>query len=112
MITIHTFKRLALAIKNNGEVCDRKIDDAIFRVCEASELVLVLTEYRSGWIPEGIIFNLFGEEFYLTPDGAISITEKDDAGNDAVYSLTDEILLGVVSSFLSWRLKIIEKLKV
>lgn len=111
MLDKETFKSLALAIRDNGDVDDREINGSVFKVCEISELTLVLSRHKAGWEPEGITFELFGSEFFLTPDGSISIVDEDD-DNEAIYSLSDKSLLVAVSSFLSWRLKILEKMLV
>lgn len=112
MITIEDFKGLAIAIRDKGSVVDRKIDGEFFKVCEINEMKLVLTQYRKGWIPEGIIFQLFGEDFYLTPNGSISVTSDAEEENENVFSLSDDELLSVISSFLRWRLKVLTALKV
>lgn len=112
MITKDTFRRLVIAIRDKGEVDDRKINGSLYKVCEISEMTLILSKHERGWAPEGITFELFGAEFFLTTDGSISIIENENEDNEEIYSLDDQALVSVVSSFLKWRVTILEKLDV
>lgn len=112
MLDQETFKRLVIAIRDTGDMNEREINGTLYKVCEISELSLVLVKYPKGWAPEGITFELFGIEFFLTSDGSISIIDEDETDNENVYSLSDQSLLNAVSSFLKWRLKVLEKLMV
>lgn len=110
MITRENFKRLIYAIREHGTLNHRELNGQVYKVYEVSELTLVMSQRQKGWVPEGITFELFGAEFFLTQDGAISIIEDSDNENDTIYSLSDQTLLSVVSNFLVWRLKILEKM--
>lgn len=112
MITRETFKQLAVAIRNNGDISDQLIDGEPYRICQVSELSLILSRYKTGWLPEGITFELFGSEFFITPDGNVSLVEDSDKDNENIYTLSEKTILSAVSSFLKWRLTVLEKTKV
>lgn len=113
MLTKETFKRLVIAIRDHGEFETREIGGTVYRVYEISELSLVLSKFKNAWKPEGVSLKLFDVDFFISPDGSITIVSEDDDDRDAeVYSLTDAELLSVVGSFVNWRLSVMNKLDI
>lgn len=110
MISKETFKRLVLALAEHGVSETKNINGVSYRAYKVSELTLILAKFKEKWTPEGISFELFGYEFFITPDGSISITDNEDDSD--IFSLNDEELLAVVTSFLKWRLSVVDKLHV
>lgn len=111
MITKETFKKLVLALAEHGIVESRVIDDVQYKAYKVSELTLILSQFKEKWTPEGISFELFGNDFFISPDGSIAISDSDDQDAE-VFSLNDNELMAVVTSFLKWRLSVISRLKV
>lgn len=113
MNTKALFIELVQAIQQNSQLEEVKVSGASYGRNDFGELTLLL-DYNIRddlWIPEGISFDLFGKEFFLTPDGTISVFEDFGNGED-VYALIDTELLATIKSFLTWRLGCILKLKV
>lgn len=98
-----------MAIKSQGTAEDRTTPDGTFRLCEISELSLILTQMPGGWAPDGISFELLGSEFFLGADGTIALPEGEDG---PVRTLSEGPLLQVVASFLQWRVGVLEKLAI
>lgn len=113
MLTKETFKRLVIAIRDHGEFDTREIDGTIYRVYEISELSLILSKFKNAWKPEGVSLALFGMDFFIAPDGSITITdENEESKNSEIYSLSDAELLSVIGSFINWRLSVMNKLDI
>lgn len=115
MLTKDTFKNLVIAIRDNGDYEERKIDNELYRVYVVNDLQLILSKFKNAWKPEGVSFNLFNNSFFIAPSGSITIAEDDESQNDEnsdIYSLSDEELISVVSSFINWRLSVLMKLKI
>lgn len=112
MITKETFIDLVTTIRDNGTVSDFQRDGIAYRSYEVSELTLVISRAKNSWIPEGISFQLFGEDFFVTPDGNITLSDTDDEEVPEFYTLQDSTLIAIVSSFLKWRLNVLKKAQV
>lgn len=115
MLTKETFKNLVIAIRNNGDYDERVIDGERYRVYIVNDLQLILSKFKNAWKPEGVSFTLFANSFFIAPSGNITITEDEDnpdMENSDIYSLSDEELISVVSSFINWRLSVLIKLKI
>lgn len=113
MLTKDTFKNLVIAIRDHGNYDEREIDGELYRVYVVNDLQLVLVRFKNAWKPEGVSFTLFNNSFFIAPGGNITITEDEDdptAGESDIYSLSDEELISVVSSFIKWRLSVMMKL--
>lgn len=111
MITKETFKKLVLALVAHGSNETRLIDGIKYKAYRISEITLILVQFKDKWTPEGISFELFGDSFFIEPNGTISITNEINT-YDEVYELQDYELMAVVASFLKWRLSVITQLKV
>lgn len=111
MLARETFKKLVVIMSKLGSLESKNIDGVEYRAYHLSELTLVLARFGRGWTPEGLMFEMLGSEMFLTPDGNVSVTDDEDPEN-GVYDLQDAELLGLVSSFLKWRLNVIMRLKV
>jgi len=111
MIEQSSFNNLASVLQNIGEKTEKNFGVSQFVMHEISELTLILSKVREEWIPDGISFELFGSDFFLMPDGTVTITEKVPNQDDKVYTI-NESLIPVISSFLLWRIKVLEKMSV
>jgi len=113
MLTKETFKRLVIAIRDHGEFDTRDIGGTTYRVYEISELSLILSKFKNAWKPEGVSLSLFGLDFFIAPDGSITISsDEDENKNSEVYALSDAELISVVGSFVNWRLSVMNKLDI
>lgn len=113
MLTKETFKNLVIAIRDNGNYEEREIGDELYRVYVVNDLQLILSKFKNAWKPEGVSFTLFNNSFFIAPNGNITISEDDESDEDSdIYSLSDEELVSVVSSFINWRLSVLMKLKI
>ena len=113
MLTNETFKNLVIAIRDNGNYEEREIGDELYRVYVVNDLQLILSKFKNAWKPEGVSFTLFNNSFFIAPNGNITISEDDESDEDSdIYSLSDEELVPVVSSFINWRLSVLMKLKI
>lgn len=113
MLTKETFKNLVIAIRDNGNYEEREIGDELYRVYVVNDLQLILSKFKNAWKPEGVSFTLFNNSFFIAPNGNITISEDDESDEDSdIYSLSDEELVSVVSSFINWRLSVLIKLKI
>lgn len=112
MIARETFIELVKIIRDQGEVEYFTNDGIHYRNYTISELSLVISRVQDSWIPEGITFELFGTQFFLTPDGNITAADNEAGQTPDFYALTDQALLAIVASFLTWRLKVLKQLNV
>lgn len=113
MLTKETFKNLVIAIRDNGSYDEREIDGELYRVYIANDLQLVLSKFKNAWKPEGVSFTLFNNSFFIESSGNITIYENDESDEESdIYSLTDEELVSVITSFINWRLSVLIKLKI
>lgn len=113
MLTKETFKNLVIAVRDNGNYEEREIGDELYRVYVVNDLQLILSKFKNAWKPEGVSFTLFNNSFFIAPNGNITISEDDESDEDSdIYSLSDEELVSVVSSFINWRLSVLMKLKI
>lgn len=114
MLTKDTFKQLVIAIRDHGEYETRIINGMSYRVYEISELSLILSKFRSAWKPEGVSLTLFDVDFFLSPNGSITLMpdEDDDTDDVDIMSLSDKELISVVGSFVRWRLSVMKNLDV
>ena len=105
------FEHLVSALQDLGDIIENTTSDGVFRLYLLSELTLVSKQMNNTWEPDGITFELFGNEFFLMPDGSISVTDE-EMGQDSVYALTDGNLDKAVFDFLQWRVSVLEKLHI
>ena len=113
MLTKETFKNLVIAIRDNGNYEEREIGDELYRGYVVNDLQLILSKFKNAWKPEGVSFTLFNNSFFIAPNGNITISQDDESDEDSdIYSLSDEELVSVVSSFINWRLSVLIKLKI
>lgn len=110
MITKETFKKIVLAIAEHGMPESRVIDNTEYKAYKINELTLILSKHGNKWAPEGISFELFAKDFFISPDGSITVSDR--SGQDLeLFALKDFEIVAVVASFLKWRLSVITKLK-
>ena len=105
------FEHLVSVLQTSGDIIESTTSDGVFRLYSLSELTLVSKQVNNTWESHGITFELFGNEFFLTPDGSISVTDE-EMGQDSVYALTDGNLNKAVFDFLQWRVSVLEKLHI
>ena len=105
------FEHLVLVLQTSGDIIESTTSDGVFRLYSLSELTLVSKQVNNTWESHGITFELFGNEFFLTPDGSISVADE-EMGQDSVYALTDGNLNKAVFDFLQWRVSVLEKLHI
>ena len=106
------FEHLVSVLQTSGDIIESTTSDGVFRLYLLSELTLVVKQTNDNtWEPSGIIFELFGNEFFLMPDGSISVTDE-EMSQDSVYALTDGNLDKAVFDFLQWRVSVLEKLHI
>jgi hypothetical protein len=110
MLTRETFTRLVEVVRRKGESEDKTVRGRQFRVVTISEFTVIFERLEKGWRTDGITFELFSAEFFITPDGSISITNDEE--RDELYSVSDRTLVSVVGSFLNWRLGVLEKISI
>lgn len=105
------FEHLVSVLQTSGDIIESTTSDGVFRLYSLSELTLVSKQTNNTWEPDGITFELFGTEFFLMPDGSISVADE-EMGQDSVYALTDGNLNKAVFDFLQWRVSVLEKLHI
>jgi hypothetical protein len=112
MMKTKIFEHLVSALQDLGDIIENTTSDGVFRLYSLSELTLVVKQTNDNtWEPDGITFELFGNEFFLMPDGSISVTDE-EMGQDSVYALTDGNLNKAMFDFLQWRVSVLEKLHI
>lgn len=109
-VTKELFKRTVMSIIDHGEKQTRVVNDEKFMLYRMSEMKVLLSHHGNRWSPNGISFSLMGNEFFISPDGSVDITEG--GSSDEIFSLDDDELLEVLASFLRWRLKVMDNLDI
>lgn len=102
---------LAANAKNKGSYKEREVNGELSRFYEYNELSLSLTKIDNKWKIDGLSFEVFGNEFFLTVDGSVSMVVGDE-GNEQVFTVKDEKLIKSLSVFLEWRNNALEELDV
>ena len=78
------FEHLVSVLQTSGDIIESTTSDGVFRLYLLSELTLVVKQTNDNtWEPDGITFELFGNEFFLMPDGSISVTDE-EMGQDSM----------------------------
>jgi hypothetical protein len=112
MMKTKIFEHLVSVLQTSGDIIESTTSDGVFRLYLLSELTLVVKQTNDNtWEPDGITFELFGNEFFLMPDGSISVADE-EMGQDSVYALTDGNLDKAVFDFLQWRVSVLENLHI
>lgn len=103
------FKRLSSRLRESGEVQSVTIGGEFFRIYQLSEISLQVETISGRERPDGISFNVFNEDMFLSPDGQISVTDENQVGG-SVYVLRDADTLQALYAFLRWRLSVLNRL--
>ena len=104
-------ERLATNIKNKGSYKEREVNGELLRFYEYSELSLSLTKLDNKWKIDCLSFEVFGNEFFLTIDGSVSMVFGDE-GNEQVFTGEYKKLIKSLNVFLEWRNDALEELDV
>lgn len=101
------FKSLAIIIHRSGEVDYERSAISKFEVVDLNEVALLMNRTgKTKVAPEAVTFELFGTDLLLTKDGMVYAAEDEERTD--IFLVKDMKTLRIVSSFLKWRLKVIE----
>lgn len=101
------FRKLALLIHKYGFVEYERSAYSDYEIMELNEISLLMTrQNETRVIPEAITFDLFGTDLLLNKDGTLYAADDDE--HNEIFIVTDDKTLKIVSSFLKWRLRVIE----
>lgn len=101
------FKQLSLVCYKSGKFDYERSAASDYEIVELNEISLLMSrESRTRIKPEAITFELFGTDLLLTKDGMLYASEDDE--HTEIFIVKDDKTVKIVSSFLKWRLKVIE----
>lgn len=101
------FRELAVIIHKSGEMDHERSMLSKFEVIDLNEVSLLLNRTgKTKVAPEAITFELFGTDLLLSKDGMLYAAEDEERTD--IFLVKDIKTIKIVSSFLKWRLKVIE----
>lgn len=101
------FRELALIVHDQGKIDYERTASSDYEIMELNEISLLMTrETKTRVRPEAVTFELFGTDLLLTKDGTLYASEDEE--HEEIFIVKDEKTLRIVSSFIKWRLKVVE----